>query len=224
MACDVISRNVKNYLEKNKSADRTQVMFGENNPQISEPANNLVSAVRLANRVIFEASRNYSQNHGMGTTLAALLAVEKSYIIAWVGDSRIYLVRHGLLQQLTTDHSLVQEQVNKGIISSDEAESSEFKNILIRALGTAAEVNVDAVETLSFEDDYLILCSDGLTRMVPDRVMLETVKKYGAPESICAELIGLANEAGGRDNITAIVISNKSDNFWKKFIKSVVKT
>lgn len=223
MACDIVSKNLKTLLKAVEVADKTQVIYGENNPQISKPANSLLSAIRLANRVIYEASVSYSQNQGMGTTIVALLARDNSYIISWVGDSRIYLVRHGQIQQLTTDHSLVQEQVNKGLITNEQAETSEFKNVLTRALGTSEEVQADAAETPAFEDDYLILCSDGLTRMVPDAVILETVKKHDNPEAVCAELIELANKAGGRDNVTAVVLNNKPENFWKKFMKSVAK-
>ena len=223
MACEIISKNLKTSLANNDDTDKTQVIFGENNPGISKPANSLLSAIRLANRVIYEASTTMSQNQGMGTTLVAVLARDNSYIISWVGDSRIYLARHGQLQQLTSDHSLVQEQVNKGLITNEQAETSEFKNVLTRALGTAEEVQADIAETPAFEDDYLILCSDGLTRMVSDQIILDTIKKYDNPDAICNELIDLAIKAGGRDNVTAVVLSNKADNFWKKFMKSVAK-
>jgi len=217
LACDIISNNIKHkYLDA-----KAKTIYGEANPSISDDSNNLLSAIRMANRMIYEAGANNAQNNGMGTTLVAVLIREKSYTIAWVGDSRIYLVRHGRMQQLTTDHSLVQEQVNKGLISSEQAETSEFKNVLTRALGTSEEGEVDIAETNSFAGDYLLLCSDGLTRMVPDQQILETIKKYGQPEAICDELISLANKAGGRDNITAVVINNKEDNFLKKIIKSV---
>jgi len=217
LACDIISNNIKHkYLDA-----KAKTIYGEANPSISDDSNNLLSAVRLANRMIYEAGANNAQNNGMGTTLVAVLIREKSYTIAWVGDSRIYLVRHGRIQQITTDHSLVQEQVNRGLISSEQAETSEFKNVLTRALGTSEDVEVDIAETNSFAGDYLLLCSDGLTKMVPDRLILETINKYDQPEAICDELISLANKAGGRDNITAVVINNKEDNFWKKFIKSV---
>ena len=223
MACEIISNNLKTALEKSEASGQTQIIYGGNNPSVSAPANNLLSAIRLANRVIFEASQNNAKNTGMGTTVAAVLARGKSYIIAWVGDSRIYLIRHGQIQQLTADHSLVQEQVTKGLISNDQAEASEFKNILTRAVGTAEEVEVDVAETPCFDNDYLILCSDGLTRMVPDQAILETVKTYQTPEKICPELIALANKAGGRDNITAIALFNKPENIWSKLIKSVAK-
>jgi PPM family protein phosphatase len=217
LACDIISNNLKH-----KSIDsKAKTMYGEANTSLSEDSNNLLSAIRLANRMIYEAGANTVQNRGMGTTIVAVLVREKSYTIAWVGDSRIYLVRHGRLQQLTTDHSLVQEQMNKGLISSEQAETSEFKNVLTRAMGTSEEVEVDIAETNSFDGDYLLLCSDGLTRMVPDQLILETINKYQQPQNICDELINLANKAGGRDNITAIVINNKEESFLKKFIKSV---
>ncbi|MBN1824079.1 MAG: Stp1/IreP family PP2C-type Ser/Thr phosphatase [Endomicrobiales bacterium] len=224
MACEITSKNFKDSLTRSKKSDATQVMYGENNPNISQAANHLISAIRLANRVIYEASQGYSQNQGMGTTLVALHSEDNHYHIAWVGDSRIYLFRHGHLQQLTVDHSLVQEQVDKGLISSADAEQSEFKNILTRALGTSEDVKVDTAEIEAFDDDYLLLCSDGLTRMVPDDKISEILKSAENCEEITTKLIELAKEAGGRDNITVIILQKKSENFWKKFLKSVAKT
>ncbi len=223
MACEIISKNFKAALEKSKLPDKTMLIFGTRDPRLSEKENNLLSAVRLANRVIYEASVKYSKDQGMGTTVVAALISDAAYTISWVGDSRIYLIRHGQIQQLSTDHSLVQEQVSKGLISSEQAETSEFKNVLTRALGTAEDVVADVAETPVFEGDCLLLCSDGLTRMLPDQVILDTVKKNDDPENICAELIDLANKAGGKDNITALVISSGPDNFWKKFIKTIAK-
>lgn len=225
LAVDVISKNFGQSVDKQqRSPDSTQVMFGENNPKISETANRLVSAVRLANTVIFESSRNYPQNQGMGTTVVAVVTKDGVHTVSWVGDSRVYLVRHGQIQQLSVDHSLVQEQMNKGLITGLQAESSEYKNILTRALGAAENVEVDTIEIPAMEDDYLLLCTDGLTRMLPDDRILEAVKKYEMPQVICDNLIRLANEAGGRDNVTAVVTHRKSENLWDKFIKAVGKT
>jgi serine/threonine protein phosphatase PrpC len=225
LAVDVISKNFTQSVDKQQNnPDATQVMFGENNPKISELANRLVSAIRLSNTVIFESSRNYPQNQGMGTTVVAVVSKGGTHTVSWVGDSRVYLVRHGQIQQLSVDHSLVQEQMNKGLITGSQAETSEYKNILTRALGAAENVEIDTLEIPSMEDDYVLLCTDGLTRMLPDDKLLEAVKKFERPQDICDNLIALANEAGGRDNVTAVVIHRKSENLWDKFIKAVGKS
>jgi len=224
LAVEVISKNFSQNMQKQRNPDATQVVFGENNPKISDTANRLVSSIRLANTVIFESSRNYPQNQGMGTTVVAVAAVGNIYTVGWVGDSRVYLVRHGQIQQLTVDHSLVQEQVNKGLITDSQAESSEYKNILTRALGSAENVEIDTLEIPQMDDDYILLCTDGLTRMLDDNTILETVKKFAKPQDICDNLIALANEAGGRDNVTAVVAYRKSENLWNVFIKAVSKS
>jgi len=222
MAVELIGSNFSTLLRRQaQQQDSTQALFVENNPKLSEPANHLVASIRMANHFIFESAAKYPPNHGMGTTVVALYAQPDSYTLAWVGDSRIYLVRHNHIQQLTTDHSLVQEQVTKGLISSDQAEKSEFKNILTRALGAAGAVEVDAVEIPPADDDYILLCSDGLTRMVPDEKILDTIVSVKKPKEICAQLIDAANEAGGRDNITAITLSYKTGSLWERFLKSV---
>ncbi|MHB9155977.1 MAG: Stp1/IreP family PP2C-type Ser/Thr phosphatase [Endomicrobiales bacterium] len=223
MACDLIIKNMRQTLELKQETDRTQVMFGQNNPRLSDPANRLVSSVRLANQVIYEASHTYSEKSGMGTTVVALLVMENSYVVAWVGDSRVYLVRHKQLQQLTTDHSLVQEQVSKGLMTSEQAENSEFKNILTRALGSAENVEADAVEIPAFDNDYLLLCSDGLTRMVPENKILEAIEGARNTQEAGERLVTLAVEAGGRDNVTVIVVNRKAEKIWNRIFKTVIK-
>jgi protein phosphatase len=220
MAVNVVDSNIRRAVEhKTAEPDKTQVLFGQADAALSEFGNHLVSSIRIANQVIYEASQTQAQNKGMGTTIAAVLARDTAYSIAWVGDSRVYLVRHGVLQQLTTDHSLVQEQVDRGLITSEQAETSDFKNILTRALGNAPAVEPGAVEIEAFDDDYLVLCSDGLTRMVPDRQLLAIVQADRKAADICERLIACALEAGGKDNVTAIVLHRKTERFWDRLLK-----
>lgn len=221
LAVDVLSKNFAQTIEKDQKPDATQVVFGENNPKISPSANKLASSIRLANQVIFESARNYPQNQGMGTTVVAAYAKDDSHIICWVGDSRVYLIRHGRIQQITVDHSLVQEQVNKGLITDSQAETSEYKNILTRALGASENVEVDTIEIPPMDDDYLLLCSDGLTRMLTDEQIMNVFKKFDSPQEICDNLISQANQAGGRDNVTAVVAHKKAGSIWDKLIKSI---
>lgn len=224
MAVELISKNLRRFIEHQKDGDSSQVILGKKKTDVSETANYLLSCIRLANQAIFEASHTYAQNRGMGTTVAAVLVNRKTYIIGWVGDSRVYIVRNGLLQQMTKDHSFVQEQINKGLITKEQAEVSEYKNVLTRALGTEENVEPDITETTAARNDYLLICSDGLTRTVSDEAILQTIKNLQKPEEICQNLIGQANKAGGKDNITAIVLTFKSKHLLDKILKIVDKT
>jgi protein phosphatase len=142
----------------------------------------------------------------MGATLTAAWINGAKLSIAHVGDSRAYLVRSGTLQQLTSDHSLVAEQVRRGIITAVEAEESQMQSVLIRALGAQADVEVDAEDHTLFVRDILILCSDGLTRMVTEPEIAGTLQAETNPTRAAEKLVALANEYGGADNVTVIVV------------------
>jgi len=131
--------------------------------------------------------------------------------VAHVGDSRVYLLRTGVLQQLTSDHSLVAEQVRRGILTASEAESSTMQNVLLRALGTQPEVEVDIEQVGLFPNDVLLLCSDGLTRMVTEPEIAGALQSEPDPQKASEKLIKLANEGGGVDNVTTIVVSVKPE-------------
>jgi serine/threonine protein phosphatase PrpC len=126
--------------------------------------------------------------------------------IAHVGDSRAYLLRSGNLQQLTSDHSLVAEQVRRGILTAAEAEESEMQSVLLRALGALPDIEVDTDEHILFARDILMLCCDGLTRMVTEPEIAGTLQAEIDPTRAAEKLIALANERGGVDNITVIVV------------------
>jgi protein phosphatase len=174
------------------------------NENYSDATNQLCSAIQLANTAIHEASKNNPLLHGMGTTLAALLIQGKKLSIAHVGDSRIYLVRAGEIEQLTDDHTLVYEQVKHDLISKEEAEKSTIRHVLTRALGISPFVDVDLDEMTLAEGDVLILCSDGLSGMISDRDILRTAISLDNPSVACEKLIHMANQRGGKDNITVI--------------------
>ncbi len=184
----------------------------------SELTNRLGSAVRLANMAVFEASGSNAQWQGMGTTVVAALIRKNKLSIAHVGDSRLYLVRYGNIEQLTDDHSVVAEQVKRDLITREEANRSEIKNILTRALGTEAEVEVDLEEMTLLADDVLVLCSDGLSNMVSDDDILTVVLSTGDPALACQTLVKLANENGGRDNITVVVAYLANTGWLASFI------
>jgi protein phosphatase len=148
----------------------------------------------------------------MGATVTAAWIDGSKLSIAHVGDSRAYLLRSGTLQQLTSDHSLVAEQVRRGILTAAEAEESEMQSVLLRALGALPEIEVDTDEHTLFARDILMLCCDGLTRMVTEPEIAGTLQAETDATRAAEKLIELANDRGGVDNITVIVVRVGSES------------
>ena len=186
--------------------DPAMTMFGDMPAKWSEKTRRLASAVHLANKSIFESAQAHPEQHGMGATLTAAWIDGETLSIAHVGDSRAYLLRGGSLQQLTSDHSLVAEQVRRGILTPAEAEKSEMQSVLLRALGSHPEIEVDAEEHLLLGGDVLVLCSDGLTRMVIEPEIAATLQAEPDPTKAAEKMVELANDQGGADNITVVVV------------------
>jgi PPM family protein phosphatase len=180
--------------------------FGELKADLSEKTNRLASAIHLANRKIHEAAVSNAAQRGMGATVLAAWLDGQKLSLAHVGDSRAYLLRAGALEQLTFDHSLVAEQMRRGLITPQEAESSKMQSVLTRALGALEEVEADADEHLLLDGDTLLLCSDGLTRMVTDPEIASTLLTHPAAQAAADRLVALANEYGGEDNTTVVVL------------------
>jgi serine/threonine protein phosphatase PrpC len=168
--------------------------------------NRLMAAVRLANTRVLEAMRKDARLRGMGTTVVACLADGDIMSFAHVGDSRGYLIRGNQLSRVTNDHSWVFEQVQAGMLTEAEAEKHPLRNVITRALGGALSVSPDASETVCQPGDTFLLCSDGLTGMVPEDQILRVVTESGDLESACQALVDTANERGGLDNVTAILV------------------
>src|SRR3989442_1412344 len=166
----------------------------------------------LANRSIFKSAEEHPEQQGMGATMTAVWIDGSKVSIAHVGDSRAYLLRVGSLLQLTQDHSLVAEQVRRGILTTAEAEESDMQSVLLRALGAQPEIEVDAEEQMLMPRDVLLLCSDGLTRMVTEPEIAGTLQSEMDPTKASEKLIALANERGGGDNITVVVVRLESDS------------
>jgi serine/threonine protein phosphatase PrpC len=177
----------------------------------SENTKTLFNAVHFANKKIFDSAEVHIEQQGMGATLTAAWINDQKLSVVHVGDSRLYLLRSGALQQLTSDHSLVAEQVRRGILTAAEAEHSEMQSILLRALGTQPEVDVDADEHILFPRDLLLLCSDGLTRMVTEPEIAGALQAEMDPARAADRLVSLANENGGADNVTVVVIRMESE-------------
>ncbi len=187
-------------------SDSGATLVGNSEPAWSEKTKRLTSAVHLANKNIFESAEAHPEQHGMGATVTTAWIDGSRVSIAHVGDSRAYLLRSGTLQQLTSDHSLVAEQVRRGIITAAEAEESEMQSVLLRALGATPDIEVDTEEHTIFARDILLLCCDGLTRMVTEPEIAGTLQAETDPTRAAEKLIELANERGGVDNITVIVV------------------
>lgn len=197
---------------------RTTPIFGEPSPDISERTNRLASAIHLANKKVFETASANPEQQGMGATIVAAWVDGQKLSIAHVGDSRAYLLRSGALEQLTADHSLVAEKVRVGILTPQEADASEMQSVLTRAVGTMPSVEVDTDEQALLVDDCVLLCSDGLTRMVTDPEIASTLLTSGSAQEAADHLVDLANEYGGVDNISVIVLRmlQKSDSVFKR--------
>ncbi len=175
-------------------------------PPAFSPGGKLAEAVRSANERVWKMSAQNPTFAGMGSTIVALLLNGGSGSIAHVGDSRAYLIRDRDMRQLTEDHSLVMEQVRRGLISREQAEQSEIQNIITRALGSRPYVEVDVQELSPQAGDLLLLTSDGLTRRVRDQQILAAIQQSASLDAACEALIQLARQAGGEDNITCVLI------------------
>jgi len=174
--------------------------------QFKRSTNRLMAAVRMANTRVLEAMRKDARLRGMGTTVVAAIADGDVMSFAHVGDSRAYLIRDNALKRITNDHSWVFEQVQAGMLTEAEAEKHPLRNVITRALGGALQVNPDASEIQAKPGDMFLLCSDGLTGMVPEDEILRIVAENADPAVACQKLIDEANERGGLDNITAILV------------------
>jgi protein phosphatase len=173
---------------------------------LSAGGNRIQAAIHLANREIVRHMQAQEDTRGMGTTVVTAVVADDACCIGHVGDSRAYLIRDGRIQQLTRDHTFVNEQVEKGFMSRAEAERHPARNILTRAVGSTEELRVDLSETRLQPGDRILLCSDGLSSMVDDPAILDAVQKHADLQEACKSLVALANERGGWDNVTAVLI------------------
>jgi len=195
-------------------------VIGRVDPNWSARTKRLSTAVHLANKNIFKSAEENPDRHGMGATLTAVWIDDAKLSIAHVGDSRAYLLRSGSLLQLTRDHSLVAEQVRRGILTAAEAEESEMQSVLLRALGAQAEIEVDAEEHTLFPRDILLLCSDGLTRVVTEPEIAGTLQAETDAARASEKLVALANERGGPDNISVVTVRlEKESKGWFSWLR-----
>jgi protein phosphatase len=166
----------------------------------------LGEALKLANRAIHDRTITEVDKQGMGTTASVLLLSDARYLIGQVGDSRVYLLRDGALKQLTKDHSYVQEQVDLGNLTPEQARYHPYSNVITRCVGASPEVEPDLYAGEARTGDIYLVASDGLTGMVDDRRLAQLLMSRAEPDRKVQALIAEANARGGLDNITAIVI------------------
>jgi PPM family protein phosphatase len=167
----------------------------------------LRDAIMRANKIIHQTAQSQPQCEGMGTTLVACLFFNNKISIAHVGDSRLYRMRDNRFEQITMDHSLLQELVDRGYYSQEEAQRSTNRNYVTRALGVEPQVDVEVQEVEVRKGDYFLLCSDGLPDMVEDEDIHLTINTFNTSvETIGEQLIKLTNDNGGRDNVSIIVV------------------
>jgi serine/threonine protein phosphatase PrpC len=193
MAVQIVSDFIEQQLQQ-ESVDTQEILY---------------EAIELANQKIYDFALRQQSMLGMGTTIVTAITTNDKFYVAHVGDSRLYLIRNHQITQITEDHSHVQTLVNQGIISADEARFHSKRNIILRALGTEPTVQIDVSFLEWFPEDLLLVCSDGLSNMLTDQRIVEIIAHSDSYELAVKNLIDAANDAGGDDNITAVILCNE---------------
>ncbi len=167
----------------------------------------ILEALKLANKNVYDSSQANEQYRGMGTTVVVVLFYDNRFTVAHVGDSRLYRLRNGKLEQLTRDHSYVQEQIDQGIVTPEQARNSKNKNRITRAIGIDSTVKIDIQEDVAVLNDIYLLCSDGVTDMIEDHLIRSAlIENSQNLEQAAEEIIRLSNKHGGKDNISALLV------------------
>lgn len=191
MATETVRKYIENNIE-NTNGENEQIL------------NMIRNAMEYANKVVYEKSQENEELSGMGTTMEICLIIGDKLYIGHIGDSRIYRIRRGVMQKLTEDHSYVQELIKEGTITPKEAEHHPKKNMLIKALGCTPTAEPDIIERSALDGDIIEMNTDGLTNMVPIKEIKDIITNES--NNIVEDLIKKANEAGGLDNITSVII------------------
>jgi serine/threonine protein phosphatase PrpC len=199
---------IREFVSRTEDNDATLPF--EMDPAISRQGNRIRAAIRIAHDRVLRAIRQDASLHGMGTTVVGLLLDGDSISVAHVGDSRAYRLRQGKLELLTQDHTWVNEQVVAGFLSEEQARAHPLKNVVTRALGGDAEVDIDVKEWAVEAGDIYLLCSDGLTTMLTDDEILARLRTPGRLEEICGRLVRDANSRGGYDNVSVVLVRIES--------------
>lgn len=203
IAVDVIFKGYRKWVEEGTQEDE---LYGSFDDSLTRHGNYLISSIRAANRVVHEMAIQYEQYHGMGTTVAALVVTPMLIIAANVGDSRLYLVRNGRIERLSKDHTMISEQVERGVLTPEEAEVSPLRHVLTRNLGSTESVDPDVFEIEPRNNDRFILCTDGLTDLVSDEEILAMAETEDDPGTLSRLFVEKALTRGGHDNTTVITV------------------
>jgi protein phosphatase len=216
IAVDTILNYYRSPSEAGHHPQAGQAMEG-----VSERGNRLADAIHVANQAVNDGAAKQSAHEGMGSTVVAVSypGEDGLYSLANVGDSRIYLVRNGGIEQLTQDHSLVMEQVRRGLITTDQAKASRMQNIITRALGSEESVEPDVEDQLAQAGDVLVLCSDGLTRHVSDGRIAEIVGRNSSVQQAAEQLICEAKAGGGEDNVTCLLLRFVEKRWYQNLLR-----
>lgn len=219
VASRTVVSSIRDYMDAFCGSEEAQHM---GTGELSPGAAAVCHSIELANRVVYQLSKDQGSYKGMGSTAAVAFLHGDTLVTANVGDSRIYLIRQGKIEQLTRDHTLLAEQMRKNPDFDPHVSSMPMKHILMRAVGIQESVQMDTYETQPLHDDRVLMCSDGLTDMLSDDEVLQAVVHGGAPEEICHRLVSEANERGGVDNITVVLIllQREEKSFLQKLFKS----
>jgi len=207
VASRVAVETIQTFIAETAGADKNRTWPFPFEPAISLEGNRLKAAFRLANRQLANAMADKADLRGMATTASAVLAGRKSACLAHVGDSRIYAMRNGSLEQLTHDHSWVEEQVRAGTLTEAAARQHPWRNVVTRALSGGSDPDIDTVEIAPEPAERFLLCSDGLSGVVGREIIERTLGDRSLTlDQICDRLVAAANEGGGPDNVTALVV------------------
>jgi protein phosphatase len=220
VASRLVVQTIRDYLNQNPAADPLQKTVNTDG-RLSKEARRLLAGIHLSNRVVHQAALQNELYRGMGSTVSAVYVTDKTFIVANVGDSLVYLVRKGQIKLLSVPHTLVAEQAE---LDPDNAELlwRDFKHVLTRAMGVDPSVKADVNEIPFFRDDTLVISSDGLTDKATPEEILGLVDDQRSDQA-CRKLVDLANARGGDDNITAIVLKIKSDANHNRCISAWLK-
>lgn len=228
VASKLVVETIRDYIRQGQSDDPVEERVGID-ANLSKEAQLLLAGIQLSNRIVHQTALSNEAYRGMGSTVSAVYFTEKTFIVANVGDSLIYLIRNGAIEQLAVPHTLVAEQTER---DPDNAELlwSDFKHVLTRAMGVDEKVKADINEWPLCKNDILVICSDGLTDKASAEEILELVYNRRS-ERACKSLVDLANARGGDDNITVIVLKvtsmeNEAGGFtaWiKRIMKSFLR-
>jgi protein phosphatase len=206
VASRVAVETIQNFIAETAGADKNRTWPFPFEPALSLEANRLKAAFRLANRQIANAMADSADLRGMATTASAVLAGRDSACVGHVGDSRIYALRAGALHQITDDHSWVEEQVRAGTMTASAARQHPWRNVVTRALSGGNDPEIDTVELSPAAGERFLLCSDGLSGVVPHDHIAQILAEDGGLDAICEHLVAAANQGGGPDNITVLVL------------------